>query len=81
MPRPRRGTEQVFFDTFADWPLQDQASALKVLNELHRQKRREQGTEPTVNIKQSVSPDFRDLRAIIDNGETPGGPGPEDQER
>lgn len=41
MARPRKGTEQVFYDTFADWPLEDQAAAIKVLNELHRQKSRE----------------------------------------
>jgi hypothetical protein len=41
MPRPRKGTEQVFYDTFADWPIEDQAAALKVLNELHRQRQRE----------------------------------------
>ena len=38
--RPRRGTEQVFFDTFADWTAADQAAALKVLEALHRQTER-----------------------------------------
>lgn len=58
MSRPRRGTEAVFYDTFADWPLTDQAAALKVLEALHRQKqrdgRREKPVEPEP-IEQSDS--------------------------
>lgn len=46
MPRPRRGTEEVFYDTFADWTAADQASALKVLEALHRQKVREERRSP-----------------------------------
>jgi hypothetical protein len=45
MSRPRRGTEQVWYDLFMDWDLTDQAVALKMLEELHRQKRRM--TQPT----------------------------------
>lgn len=48
MARPRKGTEETFFDTFADWELADQAAALKVMEALHRQKLREErrnGTE------------------------------------
>lgn len=43
MSKPRRGTEAVFYDTFADWSVEDQAAALRVLEALHRQKQREQG--------------------------------------
>jgi len=49
MARPRRGTEETFYDTFADWEPEDQAAALKVLEALHRQKVREsrrRGGEP-----------------------------------
>lgn len=42
MARPRKGTEAVFFDTFADWSAEDQAAALRVLEALHRQKKREE---------------------------------------
>lgn len=42
MPRPRKGTEQVFFDTFADWPFEDQKHALAILQELHRQTERKE---------------------------------------
>jgi hypothetical protein len=36
MARPRRGTEEVFYDTFSDWDEADRAAALKVLETLHR---------------------------------------------
>ncbi len=36
MPRPRKGTEEVFYDTFADFDLIDQAAALKVMQAIHR---------------------------------------------
>ena len=36
MARPRKGTEEVFYDTFADWDAEDQRAALKVLEQIHR---------------------------------------------
>lgn len=36
MPRPRKGTEEVFYDTFSDWPEDDRAAALRVLEAIHR---------------------------------------------
>ncbi len=36
MPRPRKGTEEVFFDTFSSWPEDDRAAALKVIEAIHR---------------------------------------------
>jgi hypothetical protein len=36
MPRPRKGTEEVWYDTFAGWPEEDREAALKVLTHLHR---------------------------------------------
>lgn len=40
MAKPRLTTQQTFFDIFSDWPADDQAQALVVLNELHRQRRK-----------------------------------------
>lgn len=37
MSRPRKGTEQTWYDTFMEWSADDQAAALKVLEALHRQ--------------------------------------------
>ena len=37
MARPRKGTEEVWYDTFMEWSAEDQAAALKVLEALHRQ--------------------------------------------
>lgn len=35
--RAKAVTEQNFYDIFGDWPAQDQANALKVLEQIHRQ--------------------------------------------
>jgi hypothetical protein len=40
MAKPRRTTEQEWFNVFMNWPLADQAAALVMLAELHRQARR-----------------------------------------
>lgn len=40
MSKPRRGTAEVFYDTFADWDVADQAQSLKVLEGIHRQANR-----------------------------------------
>ena len=50
MSKPRRGTEAVFYDAFADWDADDQASALKVLEALHRQKLREERRQPLTAV-------------------------------
>jgi len=50
MGRPRKGTEETFYDTFAEWDAADQAVALRVLEQLHRQRQREakrNGTGPS----------------------------------
>lgn len=49
MSRPRRGTQQVWYDTFMDWDLEDQQAALRMLEELHRQKRRMTGGKEAEN--------------------------------
>ncbi len=36
MARPRRNTAEAFYDVFADMPLEDQAAALKILEQVHR---------------------------------------------
>lgn len=48
MSRPRLGTQQVWYDTFMDWPLDDQRAAIRMLQELHRQKERitKKGDQP-----------------------------------
>jgi hypothetical protein len=37
MPKPRKGTSEVFYDTFADFPVEEQAIALRIMTEIHRQ--------------------------------------------
>lgn len=41
MARPRKGTEEVWYDTFAEWSEEDRTAALKVVTILHRQLVRE----------------------------------------
>jgi len=41
MPRPNRQSKEYWFDTFADMPLEDQAAALKILEQVHRLAQRE----------------------------------------
>lgn len=36
MPRPTRKTAESFYDVFADMPLDEQAAALKILEQVHR---------------------------------------------
>ena len=40
MARPKKPYEHTLFDEFADAPLADQEAMLRILTELHRQKRR-----------------------------------------
>lgn len=54
MPRPRKGTAEVFYDTFSDFPLEDQAAALKILEQVHRLAKRDvarkNGTAPDAQL-------------------------------
>ena len=43
MARPRRTTGEAFYDVFADFTLEDQAAALKILEQIHRLAVREAG--------------------------------------
>ncbi len=36
MARPNRKSQEFWFDTFADFPLDEQAAALKILEQVHR---------------------------------------------
>lgn len=36
MPRPNRKSQEFWFDTFADFPIGEQAAALKILEQVHR---------------------------------------------
>jgi hypothetical protein len=41
LAKPRRTTSEAFYDVFADMPLEDQAAALKILEQVHRLAQRE----------------------------------------
>jgi hypothetical protein len=36
MARPRRSTGEAFYDVFADFTVEDQAAALRILEQIHR---------------------------------------------
>lgn len=36
MGRPRRSTAEAFYDVFADFTIEDQAAALRILEQVHR---------------------------------------------
>lgn len=36
MPRPNRNSQEFFYDTFSDMPIEDQAAALKICEQVHR---------------------------------------------
>ena len=46
MARPRRSTAEAFYDVFADFSLEDQAAALRILEQVHRLAVREQAKRP-----------------------------------
>ena len=46
MSRRKKTVEETWYDCFADFDLADQAAALKVLTELHRQKQRAERKQP-----------------------------------
>jgi hypothetical protein len=45
MAKPRRNTAEAFYDVFADFSLEDQAAALKILEQVHRLAKRETGRQ------------------------------------
>lgn len=53
--KPRRGTQEVFFDTFSEWDSADQARALDVLQALHRQTERTERRDPTRTTAAAVA--------------------------
>lgn len=46
MARPKRTTAEAFYDVFADMSLEDQAAALKILEQVHRLAKREKPAAP-----------------------------------
>ncbi len=46
MARPRRNTAEAFYDVFADFDIDDQAAALKILEQVHRLAVRESKRKP-----------------------------------
>lgn len=76
MSKPRRTTAEAFYDVFADFELADQAAALRILNELHRQKIRESKRKPaaepaepataTVATNTRLFLDDREIRNVAD---------------
>lgn len=46
MAKPTRKTAESFFDVFADMPVEDQAAALKILEQVHRLAQRERKPGP-----------------------------------
>lgn len=42
MARPRRNTAEAFYDVFADMNIEDQAAALKILEQVYRLNKRNQ---------------------------------------
>lgn len=57
MPRPKKSIEDTFYDVFASWAIDDQRAALKVLEQLHRQKVRDAGRA----TKQTATQHFSEL--------------------
>lgn len=82
MPRPRRTTSEYFYDQFADFPLEDQAAALRILTELHRQKTRESKRKPAaaepdtahVATNTKLFLDDREVKRIADLGDPAANP-------
>jgi hypothetical protein len=62
MPRPRKGTEEVWYDTFAGWPEEDREAALKVLTHLHRALSRARIAAPA---QAAADPDFANEALIL----------------
>jgi hypothetical protein len=51
MARPRAINEDNWYDIFSDWDLEDQAAAIRVLQQIHRQLSRAMEPEPTPKPK------------------------------
>ncbi len=69
MPRPRKSTEREFYDIFWEWPLADQAAAIRVMEELHRQKGRMKrraetpGPQPATEMTMAANDDTATSRS------------------
>ena len=54
MAKPRRSTSEAFYDVFADMPLDDQAAALRILEQVHRLAKREKNGKPAEPAQSSL---------------------------
>ena len=64
MPRTRKPVSEVFFDVFADMPLDEQGFALKIMTELHRQAKRDhQRRHLALQGSQSSEPEPKSISA------------------
>ena len=61
MARPRRSTEESFYDVFSDFDVEDQAIALIVLEQIHRLAKRER--KPRV-VSAEVEPEQETLHPV-----------------
>lgn len=50
MARPRRSTAESFYDVFADFTIEDQAAALRIMEQIHRLAVREAGKPKSTAI-------------------------------
>lgn len=70
MPRPRRATAEAFYDVFADFTIEDQAAALKILEQVHRLRIREttkrQPAPATVASETRLFVDDKEVKNITD---------------
>jgi hypothetical protein len=67
MARPRRTTEEEFYDIFSSWPIDDQAMALRVMEQIHRIAKRTKTLNKSA-LADSPAPTFNSLRDRI-NGQ------------
>jgi hypothetical protein len=70
MPRPRRATAEAFYDVFADFSIEDQAAALKILEQVHRLRIREttkrQPAPATVASDTKLFADGEEVKSLSD---------------
>ncbi len=69
MGRPRKGSSETFFDQFEDMPTDEQVIALRIMSELHRQKRRGRAavTTTTAEMQEVVNANLRRVRQVTED--------------
>lgn len=73
MARPRRSTEEEFYDVFSSWAVDDQAIALRVMEQIHRIAKKKPvavpvvGSQPTVEaVRERIHQDQQSLTGLPD---------------